>query len=112
MAITVPAVGDDATAGWAASVANALNAFGLVDHGVITGISFSAVSRVAGTLTYNVTFTVPPTVMLTVRAPAAYDVLPNLTSLPTTTDAGYVVFRNLGTDLTGYVDLHWFAIGS
>lgn len=85
---------------------------GQVVQAGILPVAFSSDSAKTGTLSFPDSFTAPPVVQITVHVGSNLDILVNLTSAPSTTDASWRAFQKSGASVTGAVNLHWVAVGT
>lgn len=76
------------------------------------GFTLTAANATGGTVNFGVTFVAAPVVILTVQIGSNLDVLPNITSTPTTTAFNWRVFTNSGSATSASGTLHWVAIGA
>lgn len=73
---------------------------------------FSASNVVTGTLTFGVTFTAGPIVLMQPRISSNLRVCVNLDAAPSTTQAQWRVFQAQGTNISGTAVVDWVAIGT
>lgn len=102
---------------WIADAALIAKFFGTANQGMKmvwgkTAYSIVSANGVAVTVTYGVTFSVIPFVLLTVKSDSNTGLIAFLNGAPTATAAGcFVQARDASTTLTQSGDLHWAAIG-
>lgn len=75
-------------------------------------LTFSSQSALSGTVTYATAFTAAPHIFLTVQCGSNFDLIGNVTTIPTTTGFGWRVFQNSGSSFSGSARLYWIAFGA